>query len=134
MQHEFEQLVARVYRSTTDEVQSLAQTMSQQKRAGFALFCYSRSHLRDQGLTLAEMCDPDELRAAGGSLIAFQLKQQLEQRRASWQSRRGFPQITLASEDLWAQRMAGAEDAELEEVDAGDDLSASLSVHFPDPV
>ena len=37
------------------------------ERAEMALFCYSRSHLREQGRSIAAACDPESLIRAGGA-------------------------------------------------------------------
>lgn len=64
-----------LYRSKPDVAVNLARTLPNHVRARLALYCYSRAHLRDLGLAVAESCaagDLERLAGVTGRILADQ--------------------------------------------------------------
>ncbi len=61
-----EALFAQICRASPEEARTLSLLLSPVERAQLALFCNARSHLRDRGRAIAEVCSEDSLRLEGG--------------------------------------------------------------------
>ena len=61
-----EALFAQICRASPEEARTLALLLLPVERAQLALFCNARSHLRDRGRAIAEVCSEDSLRLEGG--------------------------------------------------------------------
>jgi hypothetical protein len=56
-----DELIARLYRATEDNVLDLVAVFSARQRANIAMFCYNKFHLRRIGLAIVTTCDLNEL-------------------------------------------------------------------------
>ena len=72
-------VLSAMMRATPSEIQSLARLLPEIQRVHFALFCYSRAHLRDIGKTVATVC-ADGLLVRYGSTLGQALIQQRDVR------------------------------------------------------
>ena len=59
-------LFGKICRATPQEARALSTMLTLSERAEMALFCYGRSHLREQGRSIATACTPESLIRAGG--------------------------------------------------------------------
>ena len=60
-------LFGQICRATPLGARELAMLLTATERAEMALFCYSRSHLREQGRSIAAACVPGSLVKVGGA-------------------------------------------------------------------
>ncbi len=60
-------LFGQICRATPLEARELSMLLTVMERAEMALFCYSRSHLREQGRSIATACVPGSLVKVGGA-------------------------------------------------------------------
>jgi hypothetical protein len=64
-------VLARLYRGSAADVDTIVSELSEPTRARLAVFCYSRAHLREIGRQTAALCSPQILlRVAGPALGA----------------------------------------------------------------
>ena len=61
-----EALFAQICRASPDEARTLSLLLSPSERAKLALFCNARTHLRDRGRAIAEVCTEHSLLLEGG--------------------------------------------------------------------
>ena len=78
-----ETLFGRICRATPGEARDLAMLLTPAERAEMALFCYGRTHTREQGRAIAAACERDDLVRAGGQAGAV-LFDQAEARGDTW--------------------------------------------------
>ena len=62
-----EVLFAQICRATPQEARDLSMMLNASERAEMALFCYGKSHAREQGRAIASACTPESLIRAGGA-------------------------------------------------------------------
>ena len=67
------QNLAKVLHMNCAEAVEEAGLMSAEGRAELAIYCYSRAHLRDKGLAMAALCDPELLAMLSSNEIAANL-------------------------------------------------------------
>ncbi|HEX2654130.1 MAG TPA: hypothetical protein VHN11_10830 [Xanthobacteraceae bacterium] len=61
-------IIGRLYRASERNVLEIVDQLSPPERGNLALFCYSRSHLREIGLKISATCDLPTLVDAAGQL------------------------------------------------------------------
>lgn len=68
-----EALFAQICRASPNEARTLSLLLLPSERAQLALFCNARSHLRDRGRAIAEVCTEESLTLEGGyaGLVLF---------------------------------------------------------------
>lgn len=60
--------LGRLYRADPDAILTMIGAMSEDARIKLAVFCYSRAHLRDVGLSAAALCDEARLAEMAGMI------------------------------------------------------------------
>ena len=70
-----ETMFAQICKSSPEEARKLSLLLTGPERADMALFCYARTHLREQGRAIAAACDPANLLNAGGAAGVALLQQ-----------------------------------------------------------
>ena len=61
-----ESLLGELYRSSSQGLHALVETITPASRARLALYCYRRAHLSDLGLAIASTCEQQDLVSIGG--------------------------------------------------------------------
>jgi hypothetical protein len=91
-----EQLLTRLMHAAESSVIEIAETLTEQQRTSLALFCYSRAHLHEIGLTIAQTCDQHSLVQAAGVLGRVVFMQSRERAAVAEAPLRGRKKISLA--------------------------------------
>jgi hypothetical protein len=97
-------MLSRLYRADASAMEVIAMALPESLRARLAVFCFSRSHLRDIGRQIASMCDPVILMREGGARLGHALLALMPERHPH----QGFhrPKVTLASASDMRARFA----------------------------
>lgn len=91
--------LGQLYRSDPDDLMEMIREMPEDRRIRLAVFCYSRAHLRDVGLSIAAVCDAARLaEMAGmvGQVMAAQCRSKVRTFGPETGSRPAFKTISLA--------------------------------------
>ena len=68
-------MLSRLYRAEAAEIQALAMELAEAQRIQLAVFCYGRSHLREVGRQVAEVCNRNTLVNVAGRGLASSIGQ-----------------------------------------------------------
>jgi hypothetical protein len=100
-------VLSRLYRADGSEVEAIAMALPINARSRLAVFCFSRSHLRDIGRQIASMCDPVILMREGGARLGHALLAVMPEKHPH----QGFhkPGVTLARPADMRARLAAAD-------------------------
>jgi hypothetical protein len=93
-----EAVLSRLLRAKPQDIAAIVVDLPARQRAELAVFCYSRAHLHEIGIGIAETCDLQPLMEAAPSNAAGQVLFEQSRKRAKPEQRAAGPRgrITLA--------------------------------------
>jgi hypothetical protein len=97
-----DELLGEIYRSNAHGLNELISTVSPKARVLLAVYCYRRSHLTSIGLTIAAICEKDDLTQVGGNAgsVLFERSRKAPQPSPDEARATGRRNITLATNPL----------------------------------
>jgi hypothetical protein len=97
-----DELLGEIYRASAHGLSALISTVSPKARVLLAVYCYRRTHLASIGLTIAAICDKDDLTQLGGNAgtVLFERSREAPQQSSDDTRAIARRKITLATNPL----------------------------------